>query len=378
MSSPGMSNPAAKKLAWRRNQQQAKADSKASQKAIRDSLLFEVSAEPRLHLVESRHGPRQRPQAPKSEWPALMQRDLDTIRHTASITHAAIPNPNYADGADIPRYAAIRFADCVSAEQGQALLALVESMRSLKLKFTTTEAHGQNFLQAWFGVWMKYQAAPFISAARRPKKPSLDSAVTELVETLDKTLKKSAALLRKVDEPAYNRMRQGHRDAARAAVAGATSGTHKFAVTQQAWLNKDSNRTGTSSHRMGGIGSMLAVSISTGGGTGYHYDDGDDGHFYSMILVLGEGGNLKLPETGLQVYVTPGDVVFFLANQQLHKLDINNDSPDSAGSQTVFTIWTDQQTMSYAKTDMYKNPKYKDFHCVEQNGGNVEAVDNSE
>jgi hypothetical protein len=30
-----------------------------------------------------------------------------------------------------------------------------------------------------------------------------------------------------------------------------------------------------------------------------------------MILVLGTGGLLKLPETGYQLYVRPGDVVFF-------------------------------------------------------------------
>jgi hypothetical protein len=31
-----------------------------------------------------------------------------------------------------------------------------------------------------------------------------------------------------------------------------------------------------------------------------------------MILVLGTGGLLKLPETGYQLYVRPGDVFFFL------------------------------------------------------------------
>ncbi|KAF1937081.1 hypothetical protein EJ02DRAFT_426952 [Clathrospora elynae] len=52
---------------------------------------------------------------------------------------------------------------------------------------------------------------------------------------------------------------------------------------------------------------MMAVSISTGAGTSYHYDEGDDGHCYLMILVLGTGGLLKLPETGYRLYVRPGD-----------------------------------------------------------------------
>jgi hypothetical protein len=71
----------------------------------------------------------------------------------------------------------------------------------------------------------------------------------------------------------------------------------------------------------------------------------------------------------------PRDVVFFLANQQLHKLDIDNDSIDGAGSQTVFTLWTDRQTMGYSKADLYKNPTYKDFHCVEQGEGEVEVLE---
>ncbi|KAF2702473.1 hypothetical protein K504DRAFT_467092 [Pleomassaria siparia CBS 279.74] len=68
---------------------------------------------------------------------------------------------------------------------------------------------------------------------------------------------------------------------------------------------------------------MIAVSISTGAGTSYYYDKGDDAHFYSIILVLSTGGLLKLPKVGYEMYVNPGDVVFFLANQQLHKLEVD-------------------------------------------------------
>jgi hypothetical protein len=31
-----------------------------------------------------------------------------------------------------------------------------------------------------------------------------------------------------------------------------------------------------------------------------------------------------LPELGCDMQVLPGDMVFFLANQQLHKLDVDN------------------------------------------------------
>ncbi|KAH4163696.1 hypothetical protein HBH98_172310 [Parastagonospora nodorum] len=41
---------------------------------------------------------------------------------------------------------------------------------------------------------------------------------------------------------------------------------------------------------------MLAVSISSGQGTDYHYDEGDDGHVYSAIIVLEPSRYLHLPE----------------------------------------------------------------------------------
>ncbi|KAF1935083.1 hypothetical protein EJ02DRAFT_150253 [Clathrospora elynae] len=66
--------------------------------------------------------------------------------------------------------------------------------------------------------------------------------------------------------------------------------------------------------------SMLAVSISSGQGTDFHYDEGDDGHFYSAIVVLETSGYLDLLELDEALEVKPGDMVLFLANQQLHKL----------------------------------------------------------
>jgi hypothetical protein len=77
-----------------------------------------------------------------------------------------------------------------------------------------------------------------------------------------------------------------------------------------------------------------------------------------MILVLGTGGLLKLPETGYQIYVRSGDVVFFLANQQLHKLEVDSGAPNAV--QTVFTLWADKLAMQSAKPS-----QYDDFYTVE-------------
>jgi hypothetical protein len=69
-----------------------------------------------------------------------------------------------------------------------------------------------------------------------------------------------------------------------------------------------------------------------------------------MILVLGIGGLLKLS-------VRPGDggldVIFFLADQQLHELEVVAGIPNAV--QTVFTLWTDKLAMQSAKPSQYND-----------------------
>ncbi|KAF1993892.1 hypothetical protein P154DRAFT_448980 [Amniculicola lignicola CBS 123094] len=55
-----------------------------------------------------------------------------------------------------------------------------------------------------------------------------------------------------------------------------------------------------------------------------------------MILVLSIGGLLKLPKTSYQLYVRLGDIVFFLTNQQLHKLKVDSRTPNTI--QIVFIL----------------------------------------
>jgi hypothetical protein len=142
------------------------------------------------------------------------------------------------------------------------------------MPFNTTKAHGDTFLQAWIGLWSKYPSAPFVSAGRMQKKPALDKGIKNLMLILDRSLAKAATYLRKVDEPTYNRMRCSQRDISKSALSNVDQ--HRAAEAHKAWFAKDSDRARTS-FRLGGIGSMLAVSISAGAGTSYHYDEGDDG-----------------------------------------------------------------------------------------------------
>jgi hypothetical protein len=59
-----------------------------------------------------------------------------------------------------------------------------------------------------------------------------------------------------------------------------------------------------------------------------------------VILVLSADGLLKLPETGHQIHVKSGDMVPFLAKEQIHKLKV---LPTEAGAvQTILTCWTNE------------------------------------
>ena len=143
------------------------------------------------------------------------------------------------------------------------------------MPFNTTESHGNTFLQAWIGLWRKYSSTPFVSAERMQKKPALNKGIKNLMRILDQSLAKAAMYFLKVDEQTYNRMRCSHRDISKFALSNV--GQHRAAEAHKEWFAKDPDRDRTSSFRLGGIGSMLAVFISAGAGTSYHYDEGDDG-----------------------------------------------------------------------------------------------------
>jgi hypothetical protein len=139
------------------------------------------------------------------------------------------------------------------------------------MPFSKTPAHGDTFLQAW-----KYTNASFVSSGRMQEKPALDAGVENLMRILDRSLAKAAARLGEVDKPAYTRMRRSHRDISKDALAHLNQLKPGMAKKQKEWFTEDPDRARTSSFRLGGIGSMLAVSISTAEGTKFHYDDDDD------------------------------------------------------------------------------------------------------
>jgi hypothetical protein len=141
------------------------------------------------------------------------------------------------------------------------------------VKFKTTGAHGNAFKQVWLGAWRKYTKYPQLSAARRNPKGGVDDVLKALLSDIDEVLsRRPRALLTEIDPRTAARMRVSHRPIAKAVMDNA--GKQKAPKKHQGWLDADPNRARTSSFRMGGIGSMLAVSTCTHAGTSFHYDEG--------------------------------------------------------------------------------------------------------
>jgi hypothetical protein len=113
-----------------------------------------------------------------------------------------------------------------------------------------------------------------VTAGRIQKKPALVESIKKLVRMLDRSLAKAAAYLRKVGGPIYNRMRCSHRDISKLTLSNATS------IEPQRHTEQGSQRIqivpAPRPSAWAVSGSMMAVSISSGAVTSYHYDEGDD------------------------------------------------------------------------------------------------------
>jgi hypothetical protein len=191
-------------------------------------------------------------------------------------------------------------------------------------------------------------------------------------------------LISQLDPETAYRMRFAHQPIGRVAVNGVDELQESWKRTNTKWYKDIADRANTSTSRLGGSGSMLAVSISTGAGTVFHYDEGDDGvshgrlplgnaltspgHFYSAILILQTGGTLMLLELGYEIEARPGDMVFFLANQQLHKLNIDRSTPDP--TQIVLTLWTSDGAMELANPAAHT---HADFQPASSLSGEVDS-----
>jgi hypothetical protein len=173
--------------------------------------------------------------------------------------------------------------------------------------------------------------------------------------------------LEAIDRKTAGRMKYAHQKITRAYLNLLKNLPHSYQGTNQKYLRKHEDNRKTSKYRLGGFGSVMALSESSAEGTSFHYDEGDDGRLhilayslltilgccYSTITVLGVGGMLQLPELGLEIEVLPGDVVCFLASQQLHRLTVDQTTPGLV--QKVLTLWNDARSMGLAN-ERYLRP----------------------
>jgi len=118
---------------------------------------------------------------------------------------------------------------------------------------------------------------PYAATNQRKVNGKLDRACKALLLKVDRTMAHPPRRVTSdLDNPTARRMKFAHQPIARAAVNMVEKLQPGWVSSAKKRYEEDPTRTKTS-FRMGGIGSMLAVSISTGDSTAFHYDEGDDG-----------------------------------------------------------------------------------------------------
>jgi hypothetical protein len=100
-------------------------------------------SEATVYLVESLFPARDKPRLSKAgeARAQVAARELNCIRSTSAIKHAAIPNPNYKKGADVPQYAAIRIVNCVDEPGQDRLLGRVKAMEEARCACVGFDSH---------------------------------------------------------------------------------------------------------------------------------------------------------------------------------------------------------------------------------------------
>jgi hypothetical protein len=142
----------------------------------------------------------------------------------------------------------------------------------LKIPHETSTSHGNAFLQTWLGFCCKHTTDIRLTQHRRTAKPALDAEMKDMLNHLDCYLSTAANRIRQLDEDIYNRMRVSHDRVARKALEAVDKADNEHGNLFAA--DPDSRRA--SSYRNRSLGTMLAISQSSGGGIDFHHDQGDD------------------------------------------------------------------------------------------------------
>jgi hypothetical protein len=95
------------------------------QEELRAKYGLSLPAEPRVHLVEPLHPPREAPRLEGTARDEAIAKPRKAIPRNGSTAYAAIPNPN-------PCFAAIRLLGCVTEEEHQELLDLMHAVKKVR------------------------------------------------------------------------------------------------------------------------------------------------------------------------------------------------------------------------------------------------------
>jgi hypothetical protein len=147
------------------------------------------------------------------------------------------------------------------------------------MPFKFSKAHGIHFRMLWLGIWKRSAKVPLASEALRTPKPILAALIKRFFKQANEKLKAVQNHLQNIDQPTAKRMKFVHQNAARSAVGSVKY--HVAPAKHEAWYGEDPIRGNTSSFRLAGLGTMLAISISSSGGTNYHYDGNDHSMFHN-------------------------------------------------------------------------------------------------
>jgi hypothetical protein len=103
-------------------------------------------------------------------------------------------------------------------------------------------------------------------------KLALGAEMKDMLNHLDCYLSTAANRIRQLDEDIYNHMRVSHYRVPRKALEAVDKADNEHGN----WFAADPDRRQTSSYRNRSLGTMLAISQSSGGGISFHHDQSDD------------------------------------------------------------------------------------------------------
>lgn len=204
-------------------------------------------------------------------------RSSPTSSRLPAHSNLGIPNPDYS-GDNTPRYAAFRLSNMLSGLERSHLRFRVQNMWKTRLQSHTVKSRGNGFHQWWFGVWTRYATHAMIS--RDTRQPKSASMVKLLLSSYDRILgSKTRSHLKGLDPSIAKAMAINHRAVARHLrlqgneLRASVAGKRKY----KSWYRESFERTkgfmrgrDNKAYRMGGMGTMMAV--SWGEGTDWHKD----------------------------------------------------------------------------------------------------------